>query len=93
MTTASPIELTILHAAAWRESWLDAVGNGEAKTIFSLDLSAVSELDSAGVQLLLSLRRTLDAQGRSLLLKGNACVQEALETLGLGASFSAGAPA
>lgn len=92
MTTSSPIELTIVHAAAWRERWLEAVGNEAAEPSFALDLSSVAEIDSAGVQLLLSLRRLLRSQGRTLGLKGNACVQEALETLGLAASFGACTP-
>jgi anti-anti-sigma factor len=49
-----------------------------------LDLSQVTEFDSSGVQLLLALRASLNAQGKSLsLVQPSAVVRQALLVFGL----------
>jgi anti-sigma B factor antagonist len=73
-------ELTIYSAAAQRDvllAWsLD--GNG------TVDLSAITDCDSAGVQLLLSARATMVKDGRSLVLRDpSQPVRDALLGFGL----------
>lgn len=53
-----------------------------------LDLSGIEELDTAGVQLLLWLKRDLASRGAGLVLIGHSpAVVEALEQLKLTATF------
>jgi anti-anti-sigma factor len=53
-----------------------------------LDLAGVTELDSAGVQLLMSAKRTAQAAQRELRLVGHSpAVLEIFEVLGLAAHF------
>lgn len=53
-------------------------------TSIVLDLSAVSEIDTAGIQLLLQVRRTCHAQGRSLqFVSPSPVVQEVVQLLQL----------
>jgi anti-sigma B factor antagonist len=53
-----------------------------------IDLAGVTELDSAGVQLLLSARQTAQAAQRELRLVGHSpAVLEIFEVLGLAAHF------
>ena len=57
--------LTILHAEALRETLLARLAepvDGDAPLV--VDLSQVTAIDTAGVQLLLSLRRSLAERGR-----------------------------
>ena len=82
-------EMTIYRAV---ELWsvirraLDTPGDVE------LDLAAVSELDSSGVQLLIAAQQRARAGQRELRLVGhNPAVLEVFETLGLAALL--GAPA
>jgi len=56
---ALPAELTIYRVAELRQDLLAAVARG----VRCYDLSAVTECDSAGLQLLLSLRRSVQAAG------------------------------
>lgn len=74
-------ELTVRHAAAVREQLLAALrGNQEVH----LDLTGVSELDSAGVQLLLAAGESAVAAGKVLRLSGfSRPVIDVLELLGL----------
>lgn len=77
-------ELTINEAAAKRETLLQWVADAPAST--DLDLSAIEACDSAGVQLLLSLRRTLADRGGELRLRAAPdCVAATLSTYGLAA--------
>ncbi|MDE2078059.1 MAG: STAS domain-containing protein [Burkholderiales bacterium] len=57
-TFALPSEMTILHAALLRESLLQAVSEG----VSAWDGHAVESIDSSGIQVLLALRRSLQAQ-------------------------------
>lgn len=57
----------------------------------ALDLSGVGRIDSAGVSLLLELRRRAQARGRPLHLAGAAQrLRDLLEFLGVGALLGAG---
>lgn len=83
-------ELTIYTAAERRAgllAWLDAGGS-------VLDLSQVTDCDTAGVQLLVATRHTLEARGRSLSLRAaSAAVRDALAAYGLDAQPLTTAPA
>jgi anti-anti-sigma factor len=60
-----------------------AAGNG-----LEIDLSAVTEIDSAGAQLLVAAKKTAQAAGRELRLIGHSpAVLEVFELLNLGAYF------
>jgi anti-anti-sigma regulatory factor len=66
-TYALPEELTIYTLGELSPQclqWLDA----DTEACLSVDAQAVSEVDAAGVQLLLSLANALAAQARELLL-------------------------
>jgi anti-sigma B factor antagonist len=75
-------EFTIAYAAANRELLLQAMSEpGDGLT---LDLSAVSEFDSAGVQLLLATANSLQELGQQLRISAaSAPVQEGLAVFGL----------
>ena len=75
-------ELNIASAAASRELLADALlaASGDV----ALDLSTVDDIDSAGVQLLLSMRNGLRARGAVLHLRGvTTHVRDALAVFGL----------
>ncbi|MBL8333901.1 MAG: STAS domain-containing protein [Rubrivivax sp.] len=75
-------ELTIAQAAAWR----DMLGEALASTPgdLALDLSSVTDIDSAGIQLLLAARRSVLARGAHLALaEVPPLVRESLAVLGL----------
>uniref|UniRef100_UPI003FD73FFF STAS domain-containing protein n=1 Tax=Salmonella enterica TaxID=28901 RepID=UPI003FD73FFF len=56
-------EMTIFSALDWRERLLAAIAQpGDLE----LDLSSVSEIDAAGIQLLVSLQLEAKAEGRQL---------------------------
>jgi anti-anti-sigma factor len=78
------MDLSIGQAAALRETLVDAVH--AAPGDLQLDLSAVHDFDSSGVQLLLSARRSLAERGHALqIVSASATVREALELFGLAA--------
>lgn len=75
-------ELSIVDAAALREQLREALALGPGD--LALDLSGVEGCDSAGVQLLLALARSLAARGDALqLVRPSDPVRHALATLGL----------
>lgn len=79
-------DLTIQSAADWHLALLSAANElgDEPEAGLALDLAQVVALDSAGVQLLLSARRSLAARGQWLrLVADNAGVADVLNTLGL----------
>ena len=92
MNTPTPFridgELTIYRAAELCDALkivLSGVAGGDA---LELDLSEVTEMDSAGVQLLMSARKTAQAAGRDFRLSGHSqAVLEVFETLDLAAHF------
>jgi len=78
-------ELTIYTAAQHRATLLERLG---ACPELKLDLAGVTELDTAGLQLLLVLKREAQAQGRELrLVNHSQAVVEVLELLYMQAHF------
>jgi|APAra7269096613_1048513.scaffolds.fasta_scaffold00003_275 anti-sigma B factor antagonist len=78
-------DMTIYQAAGLKEEVLQALAGAGG---LELDLSAVSEIDTSGVQLLMLARNTAQANGQALrLLSPSAAVQEVLATLNLTAWF------
>jgi anti-anti-sigma factor len=74
-------EMTIYRAAELYPALLDAV---RTQDVPALDLSAVTEFDSAGVQLLLVARREAGRLGKRLVLAGaSTAVRDACALLGL----------
>ena len=74
-------EMTIYRAAELKPALLDTVRTHDAPT---LDLSAVTEFDSAGLQLLMMARREAARLGKRLGLRGaSPCVLDAFALLGL----------
>ena len=74
-------EMTIYRAAELRASIAHAI---EGATALTLDLSDVTEIDSAGAQLLIAARRTARETGCALTIAGYSdAVCEALDVLGL----------
>jgi anti-sigma B factor antagonist len=85
-------EMTVAHAAELRERLLETIADGRAT--LALDLSAVTDFDSAGVQLLLAARRTMTERGGQLHLGAvPAPVRDALRLFSLDAQFAAPAAA
>ncbi len=80
-----PAELTIYAASELRAHWLAAIDAAPVEIDCTIDASAVAEIDAAGVQLLLSLSRTLAARERTLRLeRPSTRLADACATLGLG---------
>jgi anti-sigma B factor antagonist len=78
-------EMTIYTAVEHKAALLDRLN---ACDELELDLSAVGELDSAGLQLLLVLKREADAQGRMLrLVQHSRALVEVWELLNMQAHF------
>ena len=70
-------ELSIFTAAALRQRLLDAIG---AAGEVDVDLSGVSEIDSAGLQLMVAAAREAAARGAGLRFTGHsAAVVDILE--------------
>jgi anti-anti-sigma regulatory factor len=87
---ALPPEFTIYTAAETRAAWLAALA-APGEGALAVQASAVAEVDAAGVQLLASLARTLEAQQRTLqLVEPSAALASACERLGLSALLSSG---
>ncbi|MFI7587469.1 STAS domain-containing protein [Spongisporangium articulatum] len=86
LTLPAPHELTVAHAAAVKDSWFGALYAAEPVTgrTVELDLSEVTELDTAGLQLLLIVYREVAARGESLTLAGlTEPVRQVLHRVGL----------
>jgi anti-sigma B factor antagonist len=78
-------EMTIYRAAELRESLSAALAAGND---LELNLSAVTELDSAGVQLLMAAKKTARESQHELRLVGHSpAVLEVFETLDLAGHF------
>lgn len=90
---ALPAELTIYTVGELRPQWLtwlgDAVATSDDGETLEADGSAVDQVDTAGVQLLLSLSGALQGQGRALRLRNpSAPLGEACAMLGVAALLS-----
>jgi len=79
-------ELTIYRAAELKELLLNALAAGSGD--LEVDLSGVSEFDSAGLQLLMLAKKTAQQRGRELRLAGHSpAVLEVFELLNVAAHF------
>ncbi|WP_374563965.1 lipid asymmetry maintenance protein MlaB [Ideonella sp.] len=79
-------EVTIYHAASQKALLIDALA-GCGGTL-ELDLSDVTEIDTAGLQLLMLLKRTAVRQGQALRLIGcSPAVSEVLELVNVAGLF------
>ena len=77
-----PAEMTIAYAAQVREALLQAMQVGQTQ----FEAHAVESIDSSGIQLLLALQRSLQANQVSLSLTSpSAVLADALRLYGLGA--------
>ena len=75
-------ELSIFSAASLRQQMLDAL---EQDGDVEVDLSAVSEMDSAGMQLMIAAKREAALRNRSLRFTGHSrAVFETLELCDIG---------
>ena len=78
-------ELTIYRAADLKITVLEALRKAR---VLEVDLSGVTELDTAGLQVLMLAKNTAAADGRELrLLNHSPAVVEIVEMLNLGAFF------
>jgi anti-anti-sigma factor len=85
-------ELTIAHAAGWHAELAAALAASPGT--LALDLGGVTDFDSAGVQLLLATRRSLDDRGDALhIVAASTAVSEALAIFGLQGLLAAAHPA
>jgi len=77
-------DFTIVRAAELREALLARLATAPSE--LALDLGAVSDFDSAGVQLLLATRRSLAEAGAQLhIVATSSAVRQALALFGLAA--------
>lgn len=77
--------MTIYEAASDKKRLLDAL---EGARELEIDLSRVSDMDTAGIQVLLLLKREAISRGKALRLSAhNAVVLDVLNAYNLGAYF------
>lgn len=87
-------ELTIYRAAELAPALKAALADVVAGADLEIDLAQVTEMDSAGAQLLMSARKTARASHRDVRLVGHSrAVMEVFETLQLAAQFGDPLPA
>lgn len=85
-------ELTIFQAARFKQQMLNAVDS--AGELLELDLSTVEQLDTAGLQLLLLLKREAAAQHKRVTVSSvSGQVQSILDLLHLHTYFAEDGPA
>ena len=81
-------ELTIYRAAELAAEMRAALAEVPGGGAFELDLSEVTEMDCAGVQLLIAARRSAQESGRTLRVAGSSpAVAEVFQTLQLASHF------
>lgn len=88
-TPATPFrvgeEMTIYHAIAQKSALLNAL---EASAGLELDLASVGEIDTAGLQLLMLVKREGERLGKPVRISAHSpAVQQAIEFCRLAASF------
>lgn len=64
-------EFTIFTAAALKQTLLDAIAGSDSPDI-DIDLSDVSEIDSAGLQLMVMAKREAAASGKNVRFVGHS---------------------
>jgi len=78
-------DLTIYHAEAHKLALLEALGRGNR---LELDLSAVGDIDTAGLQLLILLKREAREQGKQVVITGHSTpVRQVIDFCNLAAAF------
>jgi anti-anti-sigma factor len=78
-------DLTIYHAAAHKAALLAALA---ATDRLELDLSAIAEIDTAGLQLLILVKREAAARGKSVVISGHsAAVRQTIDFCSLAVAF------
>jgi anti-anti-sigma factor len=78
-------EMTIYTAAELKNELLDYLVNAHE---LEIDLSAVSEIDSSGLQILLLIKREADSENKSLtLINHSQAVLEVFELLNVAGQF------
>ncbi len=78
-------EMTIYQAPAQKEQLMSALQTADR---LELDLSAVSNIDSAGLQLLILLKREVHTRGKQLaIVAHSAVVQQVLDFCNLAGTF------
>ncbi|WP_052452678.1 STAS domain-containing protein [Noviherbaspirillum autotrophicum] len=78
-------EMTIYRVGELKGTLLAAIGKSST---LEIDLSAVTEIDTAGIQLLMLARKVAEAKGYALRLAAHsAAVVEAFELLNLAGYF------
>ena len=86
-------ELTIYRAAELCEVLKDSLAAVPERGTLGLDLCAVTEMDSAGAQLLLAAQKSASATGRALRVTAtSAAADEVLAILRLATQFTATPP-
>ena len=81
-------EFTIYRAAELAVALKAALADVPPGGAFEIDLSEVTEMDSAGVQLLIAARRSSEDSGRSLrIAQPSAAVADVFQTLQLASHF------
>ena len=81
-------ELTIYRAAELAAAMKAMLAEVPAGASFGIDRSEVTEMDCAGVQLLLAARRSAGQSGRTLRIAGDSpAVAEVFQTLQLASHF------
>ena len=79
-------EMTIYRAAELKERLIDALAESDA--VLEVNLAGVTEIDTAGLQVLMLVKREAAATGRTLrLLSHSRPVVAALELLNLAGFF------
>jgi len=85
-----PSELTIYAVAELRPQWLAWMAAADDDALCA-DAADVSEIDGAGLHLVLSLARALERDGRTLAVQNpSATFDAACRTLGLDALLTTG---
>jgi len=65
---------TIFQAADYKAQLLDVLEHTE--TLLEIDLTAIEEIDTAGLQLLLMLQQEAQAQGKQVFFTGSSAAME-----------------
>ena len=92
-TTSAPFridgEFTIYRAAELAAALKAALAEVPAGGAFEIDLSEVTEMDSAGVQLLIAAKRSSEESGRALRVAGlSPAAVEVFDILQLATHFA-----
>lgn len=75
--------LTVREAAETRQAWLSALAAGHESEVV-LDVTGLTSIDTAGVQLVLALRRECESLGGRLTVQpGGGALAEGCERLAL----------